>query len=380
MNESTNESTNEPTNEWLQILPFGSIILLRFYQNLILFFLFSSLFQVEVRAITRDPANSSDWLVYYSSYSADGASEEKTIKAKTVILGAGSLGSTGILLRSKERGLSMSSKIGKGFSTNGGSIGFNYNGEDEIIPRGVKINKIRKTGKCPGPCVTTVIDMRNRPGKEVKESYILEDGTPPSAMGKFWFKSLLGFESVHSGESACKNDKMGRFRRRLSGKSFDNSLTFLVTSSPNDSGQVQLGKDGRVWIDYPEAGESGNFPTIKEHMRKGGESLKGTFIPNPMWNSLVNKMTGLKGMITVHPLGGCPMGETGVEGVVNHAGQVFMGDCDELHNGLYVVDGAIIPRSLGANPSLVIAMVAERCMWLMAEQLQWGPIDYSFRT
>ncbi|XP_072036198.1 cholesterol oxidase-like isoform X2 [Amphiura filiformis] len=333
--------------------------------------------QVEVRAVTRDN-ETGIWSVHYLHHSNRGDSEEKIVKAKVVILGAGSLGSTGILLRSKERGLPISPEIGRRFNTNGGSIGFSYNGEDEIRPRGVKLNKIRKSGRGPGPCVTTVIDMRNRPGKEIEDSFILEDGTPPSSMGKFFFKSLLGFESLHSGASASKNDKLSKFRRRLGGKSFDNSLTFLVTSSPNDAGQLQLGKDGRVWADFPNAGEGRNYPNIDQHMKKGGETLKGTFIPNPMWNSFVNKVTGMKGMITVHPLGGCPMGPTGVEGVVNHGGQVFVGDSEDVHDGLYVVDGAIIPRSLGANPSLTIAMVAERCMWLLAKQRDWGSIDYSF--
>lgn len=329
--------------------------------------------------MTRD-TETGQWSVHYVHHSSSrhDAVEEKVVNAKVVILGAGSLGSTGILMRSKERGLPLSSSLGNNFSTNGGSIGFSYNGEDEIRPRGVKLNKVRKSGRGPGPCVTTVIDMRNRPGKEVTDSYILEDGTPPASMGKFNFKSLLGFESFHSGESTTRNDKVSKFRRRLGGKCFDNSLTFLVSSSPNDAGQLQLGKDGRVAVHYPDAGEGGNYPTIKEHIKRGSEPLKGTYIPNPMWNSLINKITGMKGVITVHPLGGCPMGDHAAQSVVNHAGQAFKDDTDELLDGLYVVDGAIIPRSLGANPCLTISMVAERCMKLMAEQLQWGPIDYSF--
>jgi choline dehydrogenase-like flavoprotein len=58
--------------------------------------------------------------------------------------------------------------------------------------------------------------------------------------------------------------------------------------------------------------------------------------------------------MTVHPLGGCPMGDDPARSVVDDAGAV------RGHPGLYVLDGSIVPTSLGVNPSKTIAALAER--------------------
>ena len=73
--------------------------------------------------------------------------------------------------------------------------------------------------------------------------------------------------------------------------------------------------------------------------------------------------------MTVHPLGGCPMGDNHDSGVVDHLGRVWRGD-NELWHGLYVLDGSIVPTSLGCNPLWTITALAERAMAHLAPGLR----------
>ena len=43
-----------------------------------------------------------------------------------------------------------------------------------------------------------------------------------------------------------------------------------------------------------------------------------------------------------------------------------------MHQGLYVCDGAVIPRSIGVNPLLTITALAERAMILLARDRNLG--------
>jgi cholesterol oxidase len=56
----------------------------------------------------------------------------------------------------------------------------------------------------------------------------------------------------------------------------------------------------------------------------------------------------------VHPLGGCPMADDPTAGVVDDTGKAHG------YDGLYVLDGSIVPTALGVNPSKTIAALAER--------------------
>lgn len=63
-----------------------------------------------------------------------------------------------------------------------------------------------------------------------------------------------------------------------------------------------------------------------------------------------------------HPLGTCRMGTSRDHAVVDESGRVF-----GLRQ-LYVVDGGVLPSSLGVNPQISIMAMATRLAWRMREQ------------
>ena len=63
---------------------------------------------------------------------------------------------------------------------------------------------------------------------------------------------------------------------------------------------------------------------------------------------------------TAHILGGCAMGASAEEGVINDRHEVFH------YPGLYVIDGSAVSANPGVNPSLTICALAERAMGFIA--------------
>ncbi|MFZ9518842.1 MAG: GMC oxidoreductase [Silvanigrellaceae bacterium] len=59
---------------------------------------------------------------------------------------------------------------------------------------------------------------------------------------------------------------------------------------------------------------------------------------------------------TAHILGGCPIGETIEDGVIDSQHRLFG------YKGVWVCDGSAVPANLGVNPSLTITAMTERAM------------------
>jgi cholesterol oxidase len=105
--------------------------------------------------------------------------------------------------------------------------------------------------------------------------------------------------------------------------------------------------NGNLDLTWDIAASMPLFDTIEQRHHKLAEATGGHPFPLPTW--LLSHE-----LVTPHPLGGCNMGASIGQGVVNHAGEVFN------YANLYVADGAIIPRPLGVNPSRTISALAER--------------------
>ncbi|XP_078381781.1 uncharacterized protein LOC144664495 isoform X2 [Oculina patagonica] len=326
--------------------------------------------EVEVTAVLKSH-NSTDWIVSYKRIVPGSFElEEQTVSATYVILGAGAIGSTKILLRSKERGLDVSDEIGKRFSTNGDVLGFSYNGDNKANSVGVE-TKNMTSAEPPGPCITSVMDFRKVNGGSFENNFVIEDGTPPSilsipfAVGVSFSAKVIGIDKYPA------NELLEKTFQELQGKGIDNTLSFLCMSHDSASGVISFeNKTDNIDITWDRVGFEKSFENVNQALEKIARGLGGTFVKNPTWLESLGRS-----VVSAHPLGGCPMGESGRTAVVNHAGQVFDGETDEILDGLYVVDGAILPRAVGVNPSLTIACLAERCMRLLAEREGWR-IDY----
>ncbi len=65
---------------------------------------------------------------------------------------------------------------------------------------------------------------------------------------------------------------------------------------------------------------------------------------------------------TAHILGGCHMGTSPDNGVIDTNHQILG------YPGIYVVDGTSVSANVGVNPSLTITALAERAMSLVEEK------------
>lgn len=74
---------------------------------------------------------------------------------------------------------------------------------------------------------------------------------------------------------------------------------------------------------------------------------------------------------TAHILGGCPMSDTGENGVVDKNLKV------NGYPGFYITDGSVIQGNIGVNPSLTITAVAEYCISRIPAKEGAGVTDIS---
>ncbi len=317
---------------------------------------------VDVSHVSR---SGNGWLIYFDVFGSERDKFDAPpmfVRAnKLCIVAGGALGSTEILLRSRNKGLSLSPMLGKHFTGNGDMLGFGYNCDEEIQGMGLGNHWADPELGPVGPCITSVIDMRNQPN--LGDGLTFEEGSIPGPLVGVINQSLLalsGFSGKDTDSGAW--DKLKEKGRELSSLvrgpyhgATNNTQTYLIMCHDDGKGEMSLNERDHLDISWKGVGQQPIFQKASDAMLDATAALGGTYIQNVLWNKLLNY-----DLVTVHPLGGCCMGEDAATGVTNHLGNVFSGNAAETHPGLHVLDGSVVPLPLGTNPLFTISAIAER--------------------
>jgi cholesterol oxidase len=282
-----------------------------------------------------------------------GDPPEETLRAPRVVFSAGTLGTTFLLLKSRQDLPKINNDLlGERFSSNGDLLTF-------LVRAGTRAQPGRVLEASYGPVITSAIRVPPEPG--VRRGHYIEDAGYPYLMS--WLVQLATLPGM------TRKLFRRRWRERIDkllGRGADTDLgaefaelfedVALASSSmpllgmgrdfPN--GRLLLDKEGRLTTTWTPEGSKAYFDELEKTARGIADELRGVFKDS--------RIRGVSKLTTVHALGGCPMGRNPDEGFVNEYGEVFGYEGE----GLYVADGSVMPGPIGPNPSLTIAAVADQ--------------------
>jgi GMC oxidoreductase len=331
-----------------------------------------------------------NWNVGSKSYKLDvklfrliDKGKKKTIECKKLVLAAGAIGSTEILLKSANttrttgQKLNLSNKLGAGYSTNGDLLGV-------INPTKTNIYATR------GPIVTSAIRFDEGPNA----IYTIEDSNIPrmfSGISRLIsqgsaFRQLLAFAGLGSIQTIINMITLNppsipvpntnaTIPIQISEQDLNNVLLLSGMGTDTSDGTIKLQNSWKnnpnrdmnaqnvINVDFdlnklaPLFNKMRNsMERIAKHVGENGSSSFST----PLWDP---GDIGRNSTIVFHNLGGCNMGKDRNNGVVDNLGRVYKGTGSTLtdfYPEFYVVDGGIVPTSLGVNSSLTISALAFR--------------------
>src|SRR5215211_2268384 len=326
----------------------------------------------------------------------DFSSEElttKVIKTNRVVLAAGTLGSTELLLKSK---LDLSNQLGSKFSTNGDFFGiinptkYNVDASRGPTQTSIALFKDDTNGQFAfsiedvgipqmfAEVFATIFDkMREEKGSVSSAPFIprksfitlfselvlnnvnIDDPQTQNILAKLMGGSNVSILSTLGNIFSTLLNIFSNKTNLTPEERVSNMLVlFGIGRDNNTTSKLTLGNRNRIDLDNNYNLQQPIFDQIINGMKlfaqKIGKEEENSLII-PLWD------TQSRRQISAHPIGGCPMGDDASNGVVDSLGRVFRGkNGNKKYDGLYVADGSIIPTSLGVNPSLTISALAYR--------------------
>jgi cholesterol oxidase len=262
----------------------------------------------------------------------------RTLTAEQVVLAAGTYGTQRLLHRMKATGTlpDLSDRLGVRTRTNSEAIlGVErFRGKGEDHSRGLAI-----TSSFHPDERTHIEPTRYGPGSNAMgalRSLLIDGGGRAPRWAKF-----LGQLVTHPWDLVRLPNLRNWSRRTIIAlvmQTNDNSIT--VEPSPSGRGlraRRGHGEPNPTWI-----------PQAHRAVRMLAEEMGG--FPGGTWLDLFDIPT------TAHFIGGCTIGDSPEEGVIDPYHRVYG------HPGLHIVDGSTVSANLGVNPSLTITAQAERAM------------------
>lgn len=274
------------------------------------------------------------------------------IECKVLVLAAGAMNTPQILLRSRLLLPSLSRQLGKHVGVNGDHVA-----AIEFDPR-----RVRDVLGLPGyadfhkgkPITTMTYDFfAGRPGARhdgtrftIQEIFLspltnmlYDDGRAPAGEPSWW--------------GLAKKEAIARWASRIELLAMvedtnDGELTGIPPVLPPTGGAIRP-SPGPVAIgllDY-------RFSEQSRRVRAAADAAIERIAKRRGLGRFM-KLTQTEGAYAAHPLGGCRMADSPDLGVTDDGGAVYG------YEGLYCIDSSVIPTSLGVNPSLTIAAIAER--------------------
>lgn len=315
---------------------------------------------------------------------AEGDDDPATsvVEASRVILAAGALGSTEILARSRactrpgER-LATSSRVGADFNLNGDGLAFGFAQSARVnafatAPSSPVVTPA--SDERPGPTIVSMIAVAGE-GRRA----LIEDATIPQALvcGTGEILAIASLMRRYGGgtPAAWHREHAAADPLAVQPEVLQHHQPLLLMGTDARRGTLAFDPgDDRLALHWPP-GAPGAAPDNVAWLDAALERAEATrgfdgghYVPSPLWRALPKqaasvfeggeKLGGLH--LCNHPLGGCAMGGSGASGVVDADGRVFDGDGTSVHDGLYVLDGGILPAPLGINPYMTIAALAHQ--------------------
>lgn len=286
----------------------------------------------------------------------------RTVRARRLILSAGTLGTTYLLMRNRSAFPALSPALGTHFSGNGDFLGLVLKAREKRRDRpGETVPRLLEPSF--GPVITSAMRVDRKGSGERDRGFYIEDAGYPEFLNWLVEHNVLTMSHrvarflLRRGWSQLTGTARSRVGRQL-GDALGKGL-FTATSLPLlgmgrdvPNGRMFL-RDGHLDLDWKLAASDAYFDQMNATMERVSHSLGGRYAANPLW--LLNRL------ITVHPVGGAPMGNTAREGVVDTFGRVYG------YPGLSIADGSVLPGPVGPNPSLTIAALADRAALRLVE-------------